>query len=98
MKDNLSDRKGVLRRAQIAYERSLHLLDQYGMLEAADQKLYERFVEARDEFSLMAGTDAATRRDIKIKRYKQENELKLKLEVRKPTGPPDCDMLTRTSS
>ena len=81
MKDNVSDRKGVLRRSQIAFERSLHQLDQYGMLTAADQKLYERFVEARDEFSIMAGTDPSTRRDIKIKRYKQENELKLKLEV-----------------
>ena len=81
MKDNVSDRKGVLRRSQIAFERSLQQLDQYGMLTVADQKLYERFVEARDEFSIMAGTDPATRRDIKIKRYKQENELKLKLEV-----------------
>ena len=93
MKDNVSDRKGVLRRAQTAYERSLHLLDQYGMLAAPDQKLYERYREARDDFSLMAGNDPATRRDTKIKRYKQENDLKLKLEVgenRQPTSSTAC--------
>lgn len=81
MRDSVSDRKGVLRRAQLAYERFLRLLDQYAMLSTSNQKLYERYMEARDEFSLMSGNDAAVRRDTKIKRYKQENELKLKLEV-----------------
>ena len=77
----MSDRKGVLRRAQMAYELFLHLLDQYTLLSKADQKLYEKYLDARDDFSLMATNDAAIRRDMKIQRYKQENELKLKLEV-----------------
>ena len=81
MKDSVSDRKGALRRAQMAYERFLHLLDQYAMLSAADQKLHERYTDGRDEFSLLTGSDAAVRRDTKIRRYKQEKELKLKLEV-----------------
>ena len=41
----------------------------------------ERYLEGRDEFSLIPGTDATARRDIKIARFKQEKELKLKLEV-----------------
>ncbi len=52
------------------------------MLSAKDRKLHERFLEGRDDFSLISTTDAAARRDTKIARYKQENELKLKLEVR----------------
>ena len=83
MRDSVSDRKGVLRRAQMSYERFLHLLDQYSMLSKADQKLYEKYLEARDDFSLMASNDATLRRETKIKRYKQENDLKLKLEVRR---------------
>ena len=51
------------------------------MLNARDRKLYERFLEGRDDFSLISTTDPAARRDTKIARYKQENELKLKLEV-----------------
>lgn len=71
----------VLRRAQEAYERYLLLLDTYSMLNARDRKLYERFLEGRDDFSLISTTDPAARRDTKVARYKQENELKLKLEV-----------------
>ena len=71
----------VLRRAQKAYERYLSLLDNYNMLNAKDRRLYERYLDDRDDFSLISTTDAAARRDTKIARYKQENELKLKLEV-----------------
>lgn len=80
LQDNASDRKMVLRRAQEAYERYVSLLDIYSMLNARDRKLYERFLESRDDFSLISTTDPAARRDTKIARYKQENELKLKLE------------------
>ena len=51
------------------------------MLNAKDRRLYERYLDDRDDFSLISTTDAAVRRDTKIARYKQENELKLKLEV-----------------
>ena len=82
MKDSVSDRKGVLRRAQKAYERYLHLLDSYRILSKEDQKLNERFLDNRDEFALIPGNDAAARRDTKVARFKQEKELKMKLEVR----------------
>ena len=81
LKDSLSDRKMVLRRAQEAFERYLSLLDTYAMLSMHDRKLYERYVESRDEFSLISSNDPGARRDTKIARFKQENELKLKLEV-----------------
>ena len=58
------------------------------MLSARDRKLYERFLEGRDDFSLISTTDPAARRDTKIARYRQENELKLKLEVRSLQLPP----------
>ncbi|KAM0803009.1 tapa protein [Usnea florida] len=80
LKDSITDRTLVLRRAQEAYERYLGLLDTYSMLNSRDRKLYERFLEGRDEFALISKTDPGARRDTKIARYKQENELKLKLE------------------
>ena len=51
------------------------------MLNTRDRKLYERFLESRDDFSLISTTDPVARRNTKIARFKQENELKLKLEV-----------------
>lgn len=81
LKDSVSDRKNVLRRAQEAYERYLHLLDAYSMLSKGDRELFERYLESRDEFTLMSSNDFAMRRNTKIARFKQENELKLKLEV-----------------
>lgn len=71
----------MLRWAQEAYERFLALLDTYLMLSTSDRKLYERYIENRDEFSLIASNDPGARRDTKIARFKQEKELKLKLEV-----------------
>ena len=80
-KDNASNRKEVLRKSQEAYERYLNLLDTYAMLNANERKLYERYVENRDDFSLISSNDPGARRDTKIARFKQENELILKLEV-----------------
>ena len=51
------------------------------MLSRNDRKLYERYIDGRDDFSLMTSDDPSARRDAKIARYKQEKELKLKLEV-----------------
>lgn len=81
MREMSSTRPEVLQRAQESYERYLHLLDTYIMLSQKDRELYERFMENRNEFSLMSTKDAAARRDTKIARFKQENELKIKLEV-----------------
>ena len=71
----------MLRRAQEAYERYLSILDTYRMLSNNDRKLYERYVDSRDNFSLMSSNDPSTQRDVKIARFKQEQELKLKLEA-----------------
>lgn len=81
MKEISQDRSEVLQRAQNAFERYLHLLDTYIILSQKDRELYERYAEDRNEFSLMSSNDAAVRRDTKIARFKQENELKRKLEV-----------------
>lgn len=53
------------------------------MLSKNDRKLFERYLDGRDDFSLMTSNDPSARRDAKIARYKQESELKLKLEVGK---------------
>ena len=71
----------MLRRAQEVYERFLSLLDTYLILSASDLKLYERYKVNRDDFSLISSGDPGARRDTKIARFKQDNELKLKLEV-----------------
>lgn len=51
------------------------------MLSSSDRKLYERYIKSRDEFSLVSNNDLGARRYTKIAIFKQENELKLKLEV-----------------
>ena len=81
-KDCVSSRKEVLERAREAYERYLELLDNYGMLSKGDKRLRERFLNNRNEFALLSSTDLTARRETKISRFKQEQELKLKLEVR----------------
>ena len=63
LKDSVSIRKAVLQRARETYERFLGLLDNYGMLSNSDKKLHERYLENRNDFSLMASSDPASRRD-----------------------------------
>ncbi|MCJ1462848.1 hypothetical protein MMC07_001451 [Pseudocyphellaria aurata] len=76
LKNNSSDRKSVIEQAQKSYERYLALLDSYVMLPASDRKLYERYLDNRELFSLMSSSDPAARRDVKIARFKQESQLK----------------------
>ena len=57
------------------------MLDTYDLLSKSNKKLLEKYLEIRDDFSLISSTDSATRRDTKIARFKEEKELKLKLEV-----------------
>ena len=80
-KDSISSRKEVLERAREAYERYLGLLDNYGMLSKADKRLHERFTDNKTEFALLSSSDITARRETKISRFKQEQELKLKMEV-----------------
>ena len=82
-KDSVSSRIGVLGNARKAYERYLGLLENYRMLSSVDRKLYERYLDNRDEFALLSNSDMTARRNTKISRFKQEQELKLKLEVRR---------------
>jgi immunoglobulin-binding protein 1 len=73
-------RKRNLLKAQEFYERFLKLLDSYDVLAKSDEKLLETYLEDRNGFST-APKDAAARRDAKIARFRQEKELKQKLEV-----------------
>lgn len=50
------------------------------MLSSSDNKLYQRYLSESDDFSLLSTSDPTARRNTKITRYKQEQELKLKLE------------------
>ena len=94
-KNTSSARKTTLQRAREAYERYLGLLDTYGMISKSDRKLYERYQDNREAFSLLASSDLSARRDTKIARYKQEQELKQKLVVRTY---PTINRLPRTHS
>ncbi|GAB1214520.1 hypothetical protein ATERTT37_003684 [Aspergillus terreus] len=75
-----SDRESSLRRALAQYERFLARLDDYELLNDKDKKLYERYTANPSSFSLTLGNDAAARREIKITRFKEEKELKQRLE------------------
>jgi immunoglobulin-binding protein 1 len=78
---DISTRKQNLLRAREHYERFLKLLDSYDMLSKADAKLFETYTEDKSSFSTASTRDAAARRDAKIIRFKEEKELKRKLEV-----------------
>ena len=81
-KDAQPRRTFLLRRSQTAYERFLKLIDAYDMLSKSDAKLYDRYLEARDNFSILGSSvDPTARRETKIARYKQEKELQLKLDM-----------------
>lgn len=77
-----SDREALLRRAITQYETYLTHLDDYDLLSASDKKLYVQFEANPAKFSLTTTNDAATRREVKVNRLKEEKELKGKLEVR----------------
>jgi immunoglobulin-binding protein 1 len=51
------------------------------MLSASDKKLCEAYMEAPTTFSTISTTDPNARRGAKIANFKQEKELKKKLEV-----------------
>lgn len=76
-----SDREGVLRRAQGEYDKYLDTLDTYDLLSSGDKKLYARFASDPSSFHLASMTDAAARRHTKVARFREEKELKQKLEV-----------------
>ncbi|KAJ9628063.1 Type 2A phosphatase-associated protein 42 [Taxawa tesnikishii (nom. ined.)] len=79
-RQNSGDRKATLKRAQASYESFLRRLDSYDILSASDARLLERYRDAPNTFSTTSTTDAAARRETKIKRFREEKELKQKLE------------------
>ena len=76
------DRKTLLHEAQDAYGQYLHRLDRYDMLSKSDRKVYEKWQDNRDTFSVLTGSDASKKRETKVARFRQEKELTQKLEVR----------------
>ncbi|KAJ5098435.1 hypothetical protein N7532_005436 [Penicillium argentinense] len=75
-----SDREAVLRRALEQYERFLTRLDEYELLYGGDKKLFAQYMANPTSFTLAPVNDAAARRDIKVRRFREEKELKQKLE------------------
>ncbi|KAL8869765.1 MAG: hypothetical protein Q9174_004025, partial [Haloplaca sp. 1 TL-2023] len=73
-------RKPLLLSSRTSYEKFLKILDNYDMLSPSDSKLYSRYSASPNDFSLLSSTDPTARRNTKIARYRQEQELKLKLE------------------
>lgn len=76
-----SDREALLRRALHKYEGYLTHMDDYGLFNDGNRKLYERYTSNPTSFSLTPVNDAATRREVKVTRFREEKELKQKLEV-----------------
>ena len=81
LRDTTLSRKSILLHAQDAFERFLTLSDTYSLLSKGDSSLYETYLDNRTTFTTAASSDPATRRDTKIARFKQETDLKRKLEV-----------------
>lgn len=79
---DISVRKKNILQARVYYERFLKLLDSYDLLSKGDAKLYELYTEDKENFATASTRDAAARRDAKIARFREEKELKRKLEVR----------------
>jgi immunoglobulin-binding protein 1 len=78
---DVSARKENLLRARECYDRFLNLLDSYDLLNRANAKLLDEYKEDKNNFSTASTKDAAARRDAKISRFREEKELKNKLEV-----------------
>ncbi|RKU46782.1 hypothetical protein DL546_006431 [Coniochaeta pulveracea] len=74
-------RKAILTSSRHAYERFLHLIDTYNFLTASQSRLLERYTEDPRRFTTVpTNADGAARRKAKIANFKQEKELRQKLE------------------
>lgn len=80
LKINGRNRKANLQRGQAELGRYLKQLDHYDILPKSDATLLELYQESPNTFSTASTADAAARRETKIKRFKEEKELKKKLE------------------
>ena len=76
------ERIALLRRARLAYDAFLNLVDAYGLVTPPYDKLLERYRDEGERFALVAsGADAAAKRNGKIASFKAEKLLKDKLEA-----------------
>ena len=76
------ERIALLRRAKLAYDAFLNLLDAYGLVTPPYDKLLERYRDEGERFALVApGADGAAKRNGKIAAFKAEKLLKDKLET-----------------
>ncbi|PNS18848.1 hypothetical protein CAC42_5387 [Sphaceloma murrayae] len=92
-----SDRRGDLKKAQASLCAFLKQIDSYEILERVDAKLLERLLEAPDNFSIVTGTDPAAKREVKIRRFKEEKELRQRLEfLRSSSAASQDEEMTRT--
>ncbi len=73
------ERKATLDVTREAYEKFLHLLDNYSILSVSDSKLFTRYNEDASSFSTIPSNDPTARRNAKIANFKTEKELKQKL-------------------
>jgi immunoglobulin-binding protein 1 len=78
---DVADRKKNLLRARDYLERFVKLLDSYDVLSKSDAKMWEAYLEDRNQFSTASTKDAEARRNTKIARFREEKELKQKIEV-----------------
>ncbi|KAF2019945.1 TAP42-like protein [Aaosphaeria arxii CBS 175.79] len=77
---DVASRKENILQARGLYERFLKLLDSYDILGKSDARLLETYLDDRNSFSTASTKDASARRDAKIARFREEKELKKKLE------------------
>jgi immunoglobulin-binding protein 1 len=75
------DRQKLLQQTSGLLEGFLSRLDSYELLSKQNKNLLDQYQENRKTFKLASTADAAGRRRIKVERFKEEKELKVKLEV-----------------
>lgn len=77
------ERITVLRRARLAYDAFLDMVDAYGLATTPYDRLLERYRDDQEGFAVAGGPgmDAAARRNGKIASFRAEKELKEKLET-----------------
>lgn len=75
------DRQKLLRQASELLETFLTRLDVYELLSKQNKRLLDQYQDNLKTFQWASATDAAERRRIKVTRFQQEKDLKLKLEV-----------------
>lgn len=82
MREQGLDRKSAILRAHAAYKHFVRLCDSYDLLNKSDRDIFEILAQASTAKGLNhLPKDPGERRQVKIARFRQEKELKSKLEV-----------------